>query len=233
MDTGKRFIFQLAYRLTLIVACLIGLYFNFFGGKNGMMNLHPLIYYTIQSNLLVLVVTVLTLVLNAVDMDNGRARPRGWLNVLRFATAPAITLTFLVFWALLSGMVGTDYLLSPNNLCVHTLIPVMYVLDFFLFDREKPVTGAQVLWSAAMPVYYMAFAVARAEIIGERLYTGSRYPYFFIDLDTYGWLGGNGRGMGVLWWLLILLALVIGMGAGYRALYIFLNKKRAGIPPGG
>ena len=30
-----------------------------------------------------------------------------------------------------------------------------------------------------------------------------------------------------------LIALVIGMGAGYRALYIFLNKKRAGIPPEG
>jgi hypothetical protein len=229
MDTGKRFAFKAAYRLVLIALCLTGLYFNFFGGKNGMMNLHPLIYYTLQSNLLVLLVTLLTLVLSAKDMDSGSPRQRRWLHVLRFATAPAITLTFLVFWTLLSRIVGADYLLSPNNLCVHTLVPLMYVLDFFLFDRETVISRPQVLWSAAMPVYYMVFAVARAEIIQEKLYTGSRYPYFFIDLDTYGWLG-NSAGMGVLWWVLILLALVIGIGAMYRMLHTSLQKKRAETP---
>ena len=42
------------------------------------------------------------------------------------------------------------------------------------------------VWLAA-PAAYAAFAFVRAEV-GPRLYgVDSRYPYFFLDADEFGW----------------------------------------------
>jgi hypothetical protein len=224
MARKRRLLFSVVYRLILMAVCLTGLYLNL-SGESGRLNPHNLIYYTVQSNLWVLAVTALTLFLSLNGNRPGKRPLYQWVQILRYAAAVGITLTFLVFWAILSGMVGTAYLYTLNNLCVHTLVPVLFTLDFFLFDRGSAIKKPQILWAAAPPLYYLVFSLARAEFIRETLYTGSRYPYFFIDLDKYGWFGSS-AGMGVLWWVLILLALVTGIGAAYRAIYTALRNKQ-------
>jgi hypothetical protein len=121
------------------------------------------------------------------------------LEIARFAVLVGITLTFLVFWAMLAPRMEKEYLMSLNNLLVHTLAPLLFIADFFLFDRIAPMGNLAVLWSVAMPLYYFIFSLVHAAVNRRSASrAASRYPYFFLDLDRLGWFGFR-NGPGVFW----------------------------------
>ena len=176
------------------------------------------LYYTNQSNIWTM---LLALVLLLIEL---RARSRGlpvhlpdWLRVLRFALTVGVLLTWVVFSLLLAPMMaGTGYLRSLSNLLVHNLVPLLAGLDFVLFDyedRRKPA----LLWGLVMPSLYVVFAMVLAQF-GAFFGRGSRFPYFFLDYETNGWFSlGDGR-LGVVWWILLLLGLLLLMGKALLAL---------------
>lgn len=208
----------IALRAVLLTACGIGVSDAVFRHKGGFMSGGGVLYYTIQSNLWVFLSTAAYLVLSVVSLFTGAFPHLRALEIARFAVLVGITITFLVFWILLAPGVGTEYLLSRNNLLVHTLVPLLFIADFFLFDRIAPVGKLTALWSVAMPLYYFIFSLVHAAVNPNVSFSdGSRYPYFFLDLDKLGWFRLR-RWPGVFWWVLILLALTLGLGYLYRFL---------------
>ena len=140
------------------------------------------------------------------------------LEIARFVVLVGITITFLVFWTVLAPRMEKDYLLSLNNLLVHTLVPLLFIADFFLFDRIAAPGKAEVLWSVIMPLYYFVFSLVHAAVNPKlEFQDGSRYPYFFLDVDKFGWFGFR-NGPGVFWWSLIFFGLTLGLGYLYRYL---------------
>ena len=205
---------SIVLRAVLLVCCGIGVSGVLFPREGGFMSGGGILYYTIQSNLWVMLVTAIYLVLSLAGPSMGLRV----LEIARFAVLVGITITFLVFWIVLAPRMEKEYLLSLNNLLVHTLVPLLFIADFFLFDRIAAPSKAEVLWSVAMPLYYFVFSLVHAAVNPKlEFQDGSRYPYFFLDADKFGWFGFR-NGPGVFWWSLIFFGLTLGLGYFYRYL---------------
>lgn len=205
MTRSRRRPGPLLCRLALCLLALAGLYSTMFAG-GGFMGTGSLSYYTIQSNLWALGVTLAALAL----MLLGVAEP-DWFKLLRFVLAVAILVTFLVFWTMLAPMMPPAYLPSLSNLSLHTLVPLLLLADTLFCDRGLPPTKKQVLFCVLPPVWYLLFAMVRAEVSDRVFADGSRYPYWFLDVDKLGWFRLWG-GVGVFYWVLVVVALVLGLG---------------------
>ena len=215
-------IVTIALRAVLLAACGVGVFDTLFHHEGGFMSGGGILYYTVQSNLWVFLVTAIYLALAVVSLTTHTTAISRVLELARFAVLVGITITFLVFWLMLAPQMEKAYLLSLNNLLVHTVVPLLFIADFFLFNRIAPVGRLAVLWSISMPLYYFIFTLVNAAVNPRLSFDdGSRYPYFFLDVDKLGWFGFS-HGMGVFWWVLILLGLTLGLGYLYRFLHSLL-----------
>lgn len=128
-------------------------------------------YFTIQSNLLV-IVTVLPLV------RDPRHDGRRW-RVLRLTSVVMITVTGLVHWFLLrplSTLTGWEAL---GDVGVHVAAPALTVVGWLAFGPRPRITAPTVAWSLAWPV---------AWLLGTLLVGAATrwYPYPFLDTGVRG-----------------------------------------------
>lgn len=214
-------------RAVLLVCCAGGIYQGLFPPGGGFMTSDKMLYFTYQSNLCVLLLTAVYFVLGLIRLIKGDVRIPRALSIARYSVAVAITITFLVFWLLLSPALEAGELMTLNNQLLHTIVPLLFLLDFLLFDRGEPVGKYSALWAVSLPLYYFGFSLLYAAFRPEHIYEyGGRYPYFFLNLDTYGWFGTQ-AGMGVLWWVLLLCCGTLCIGYGYR----WIQRKTARTEP--
>lgn len=209
------------YRLLFLLVCEAGIILQYAGmaGKSDLRMLTG--YYTILSN-------VLCFIYFAVLMIAQRKKENA---LIRGAVTMCIAVTGLVYHFMLNGLMGTAAgvgvpltALSVSNMLVHYVVPVMVILDYFLFVPKGQYKVMYPLAWLILPFTYFAFAMVRAEV-STRTFTGfggtSRYPYPFLDVDLYGWDKV----------LLIVLAVTVAFIALGYLLYVFdrlLGKKRKG-----
>ena len=214
-------IIHLIVRFIFIVVCYIGIYTNIIDtNENAFMgNGTALNFYTIQSNILVLGTQVILLIYELFN-EKLKLRFSKIISILKFVSTTAITLTLLVFWGMLAPYMEVETLKSFSCILVHLIIPLGMILDFLFCKDEYEFEKKDIFFSLIPPVLYFVFCLVRAEVSKVTLTGGSRFPYWFIDIDVYGWLG-NENGMGVLYWVMII-AIIVLFIAG--VLYL-LNKK--------
>ncbi len=185
----KNRIVAVIFRVLLLVGCGIGLYFNS-GLPNGALSPAMFNYYTIQSNLIVFVFFIYMLIDTFVKIKSTGVK--GVLDAPRFkgAVTMMITVTFLVYHFMLLPMMfsmsGGEGVINPANILVHYFTPIMVIIDWLLFDKKNRYKWYDPLIWLIIPLAYFGFAVIRAEVSSMLLPTGSRYPYFFIDIDELG-----------------------------------------------
>jgi hypothetical protein len=152
--------------------------------------LSGLSYYTLQSNIIVLVFFV-WLAVRTWRRRSLELTPAG--RTVKGMVMLCVFLTFLIFHFVLSptlfamGGDGASYALSPANILVHYVTPLLAVVDCLLFDPKGRWRKFDPLIWTAIPWAYLAFALIRAQFASFP--RGGRYPYFFIDLDQLG-VGG-------------------------------------------
>jgi hypothetical protein len=133
-------------------------------------------YFTVQSNLIVLV----ALLVGAFTVLR-RARPPRWTVALRAGATTYIALTGLVFNLVLAGLPSTDpYTVPWVSDVYHRVIPLYAVLDWIVFaDRDRQ-PWRRVWQFLAFPLVWVVVVLARgADFV----------PYPFLDVAT---LGGGG-----------------------------------------
>ncbi|MCL8252008.1 Pr6Pr family membrane protein [Aeromicrobium fastidiosum] len=140
-------------------------------------------YFTIESNLLVLVTSVL-LVLRP---DRGGTA----FGVLRLASLTAITVTGLVYATILAGNGDFDGAEWWFDKIFHYVVPVMSVIGFVAF-RPRTRLAWTAMWSLAFPVAWLAYTLVRAEV-AEPVFvltptTTAAVPYGFLDVAELGGL---------------------------------------------
>ena len=161
-------------------------------------------HFTNLSNYLCIGIMFAELVQTAKKSENGyvSASP-----LLKFIGLLGIMLTFLVFNFLLAGR--PDRELQSNwrvsSICLHVILPIMYIFDWLLFYEHKKIRWFYPLVSVAFPVLYIIFIYTRAFIVNFNPEVPYLYPYFFLNLDNLGVAG-------VAKWVAILFAGFIVLG---------------------
>jgi hypothetical protein len=144
--------------------------------------------------------------------------------IFKFIGMLGILLTFLVFNILLAGAEGRDPQLNwrVGSLVFHVILPIMYILDWFLFYERKKCKWYYPLVSIGFPLAYVVFIFIQAAIMNFNtsiLIPGSTtpliYPYFFINLETLGFWG-------VIKWVMILFVAFVSIG------YMFFGLDKLG-----
>lgn len=198
----------LAFRLILVAGCLCGLYL-ISGLSKGAFSPLLLSYYTIQSNLLVLALFVVLAIRTWRDLRNAGVSGTSTCSPhVKGAVMLTITVTLLVYHFML---VPTMFTMHPEyrpftlqDVLVHYFTPLMALCDWLLFDPKGRFRWFDPLLWLSLPFAYLIFAFVRAQLLSEPFPGGSRYPYFFMDVDQLGW--------GVAPWLLGLSVGLLALG---------------------
>ena len=182
------------------------------------------VYFTNLSNFLCFGVMLAALVQTAKKKEDSyvSAAP-----LFKFIGMLAILLTFLVFNIMLAGAEGRDPQLNwrIGSLLFHIVLPIMYIVDWFLFYERKKSKWYYPIASAGFPLAYAIFLLIHAAVLkfdsSILTPTGTGvliYPYFFLNLDTQGVPG-------VLMWIVILAAAFVAVGFAFFGLDRLGKKK--------
>ena len=144
----------------------------------GVFNPESLCYYTNQSNILCALYFLCAL-LWQIGLSNYRYTT--FLPRFKGAVVMCILTTMVVFDTMLGSFSG-----SMENRIVHYIVPVMMALDWILFDKKGVFRAYDPLWWAAVPLAYGVFVFMRAAKGPAIFGKGSRYPYWFVDVDVLG-----------------------------------------------
>ena len=126
------------------------------------------------------------------------------LPLLKFVGVLLIFLTFVVFNFAIAQESTRDHALNYkiNSVTFHVVLPIMFIADWLLFYEKKKVKISWPFISVLFILCYGIFIFIHAAIYkfdsSVLNYFGTGpfiYPYFFLNIDTYG-VGG------VLLWML-------------------------------
>lgn len=142
-----------------------------------------LLYYTVQSNLLVVLFS--TYVVYAMYRKQD-LQHRGFLR-LKAAVTMSIMITCVIYHFMLAPL-ATDFWRVENLLC-HYIVPLYFLLDTLLIDRKKQYKWFDPIWWTALPVAYLAFALFNGLVIQLPIPDAkdSPFAYFFLNVPKYGW----------------------------------------------
>jgi hypothetical protein len=163
-------------RLAAVVAVLAGVVLTA-SGPATVTGLLP--YFTIQSN-------VAYGLFAAWAAFRGRDTP----PALKGAVTLYVAITGLVYHLVLTnpasgfavGPVDRDLPEAIGNQLLHTVVPLLAVLDWLLFDQRGRFRWRFALYWLAFPLGYLAFALVRGLVV-------DRYPYPFINVNELGYDG--------------------------------------------
>lgn len=177
------------------------------------------LFFTVQSNIFIILMALITLAFEIISLVKNKPYVNQILLYFKFVATIAITITFIVFFTMLAPLMGIDYLLSFSNFSLHTIVPILAITDFIIYDVDINLTYPKSLIGAAMPVYYVGFVYVGVPLnfqYSENL----KFPYFFLDYETNGFFFE--KGFGVIIWIILLLAGIFGL----CALFCFIIKQR-------
>ncbi|SCF28607.1 Pr6Pr family membrane protein [Micromonospora mirobrigensis] len=197
------------FRLAIVISVLAGIVLTALGPAT-VTGLLP--YFTIQSNV-------------AVGIFAGYAAWCAWRDrpeppsALKGAVTLYITITGVVYHLVLANPASPFAMVQPQralaealgNQFLHTVVPLLAVADWALFDRRGRLRPRYAAWWLAFPLAYLAFALLRGLVV-------HRYPYPFIDAGQLGYDGVSVSAVGfaLAFWLLGLLFVGVDQLLGRR-----------------
>ena len=211
--------FYLAFGLVGIVASL--------GVFDDVQNLRWdfYVHFTKLSNFLCIGVMLVALIQTARKKEDSYVTTA---PLLKFIGMLGILLTFLVFNILLAGEAGRDPQANwrIGSLCFHVVLPIMYILDWFLFYERKKTRWYYPIASITFPIAYVVFLLIQAiilkfdsSILIPTTTTPLIYPYFFVNLDKQGVFG-------VLMWVGILSVAFVIAGFAFFGIDKLIKTKK-------
>lgn len=189
--------------------------------SGGMGGIRSFMYFTIQSNIAVAIISAVSLGLMASGRRIGSA-----MYVIRFIGAVSITLTFAVFTFVLAPTLG-DLAWTVYNVLTHLVAPVAFIIDFFLTAVYGEIRRGHICLTLIPPLLYAVYA-GIGYIAGWEFLGGKTYPYFFLDWGSPAGAFGFSDElpfMGCVWWILALLALLLAIGSVYLLIVNKLKKR--------
>lgn len=179
-----------------------------------------LLYFTTQSNIWIGVTCLAGIVLMI-----RKAEIKKWMYSLKLIFTVSITLTGVVYCVLLAPLLG-DAAFSPASVLTHVVVPAASVLDFAVYDYPAGYKKRECLLVTIPPFYYLGFSAVGYALNWE-FSTGVNYPYFFLNWGSEAGAFGFSEEspyIGVFYYVLIMVAFVVGVGALYIFFARLINK---------
>ncbi|MBY5035485.1 Pr6Pr family membrane protein [Streptococcus gallolyticus] len=142
-----------------------------------------LMYYTVQSNLLV---SIFALYMVYAMWQKKDLQSPNFLR-LKAAVTMSIMITFVIYHLLLAP-IATDFWRVENILC-HYIVPLYFFADTLFVDKQKQYKWFDPCWWTALPLFYMAFGLINGLFIKIPIPDAkdSPFAYFFLNVTKYGW----------------------------------------------
>ena len=183
---------------------------QFFGGSPVNRALNVFAFFTIQSNIIVGVTSLLL----AVNPE----RSSTLFATFRLTGVVAITVTFVVFHVALSRLLRLDSWAQAANQLQHTIVPVLAVVGWLAYG-PRGLTAARIArLTVIFPLGYLIFTIIRGPLASDW------YPYPFVDVQQLGYARAAVNSA----WVALLF---MGLAAGATVLDQRLGRD-TGSPPG-
>ena len=165
-------------RCLLAALALLGTSIQLIKYGPGMM-----MYYTVQSNLLVSLFALY--MLGAMRQGKDLQSP-SFLRI-KAAVTMSIMITFVIYHFMLAPL-ATDFWRVENMLC-HYITPLYFFFDTLLVDRQRQYQLLDPLRWTALPLLYMAFALLNGLVLKWPIPDAkdSPFAYYFLNVHKYGW----------------------------------------------
>jgi len=191
--------FALYFRLCAMIFAAIGL-LKQIGAFDGRMSLGAFMYYTIQSNLLAIVMFAFLTIRTLIGLRESPYGSVGQYARFEMICTVDLLVTLLVFWILLVPEVEPTYLWTFDNIAVHTVTPLLCLIDYILFSEAGRLKYRDVYHVCIFPLCYVAFTSVAGFLGYVYSFKGTfsasasemadvapiRFPYFFLDFDRIG-----------------------------------------------
>lgn len=172
------------FRLFIVGMAGFGLYLQLFPDY-----WFRLTYYTLLSNIiafgfyLYLLVKMITSPVESLENER--------LMRLKAGMTVAVLLTFLVYVALLAPIAKPEDFYHWKNYTLHYIVPISTTVDWLLFDKKGCYKRIDPMLWTIVPILYTVGSLIKGYIfrIPIPMQEHSPYPYFFLNVDKYGWDG--------------------------------------------
>ncbi|MBR1860240.1 MAG: Pr6Pr family membrane protein [Lachnospiraceae bacterium] len=215
-----RKLISLIIKIVAIGSAIYGTYLSILGKNGFMSNWNALLFYTIQSNLWI----AGWFVYEGIIMFKKKEYDSRAVNILKLVFTVAISLTGIVFVAILAPTLPNPYKL--NNVLTHVVVPLCAVIDIFVCADRMKLKNFDFVYCVIPPIYYFIFA--SIGYINHWHFVGSlNYPYFFLNWGSpVGAIGFSKESpwMGPVWWVILLAALIMFMGFIFTLLVKLFSK---------
>jgi len=190
----KNRIFALNYRIMAFIVCLLGILASI-GIFEGQFYETSLLYYTYQSNILVLGFFTVLIYKTTVDLQKkGKIGDNGYFPRINAGVLLAIMLTMVVYWGMLAPELVSSStwqsLFSFKNLAVHLITPLLVLFDYILFSEKGKLKKNDPFIFCIVPIVYLiqAMILGFSGVIYGITETGEiiHFPYFFMDYYLLG-----------------------------------------------
>ncbi len=196
MHTRNR-ILILGYRVVFLVLCSIGI-MGHMSVDDPVQNINTLAFFTIHSNLFCLGIVLFEAYNDFVYLKHGRKHRYGSMYYqLKGVALLVISITCLTYNYILTPLgfhmveeyhIEADLGSTLHDRIVHFIVPAMMWVEYLLFQPKGHYGRLDPLKWYVAPLIYFVFIMIRARQISPAVFSRGvvKYPYFFLDVETYG-----------------------------------------------
>ena len=208
----------------VIISATVGTLISYLAGRYSFMGgRHVFMYFTIQSNIAVALISAIGIYRLLKD----KSASKRWYTI-KLVGAVSITLTGVVFGFVLAPTLGAEAWNFQNTL-THLIVPIAAVADFFVTSSVTSVKKANALYVIIPPILYAIYA-GIGYVNNWQFAEGINYPYFFLNWGSKAGAFGFTNElpfMGCAWWILLLLIFLVIIGYAYLAIADLIRKKKS------
>ena len=210
---------SLAYKILIVSSLTTGIVLNVTKTTSVTALLS---YYTSQSNIICLVAFICFLILEILN----KKYKSDMYYLIKGAITIAIFITAAVYRiALAPGGFEMDHLQRAvgqkviANLFVHTISPILVILDYFLFDEKGRFAWLYPIFWLMIPLNYIIYVYTYHAIGGEFFNVGGskHFAYFFLDYEVLGFGG-------VVKWIIFMTLCIIAVS--YLLVFVDCKLKK-------
>lgn len=198
---------DICYKIFTILSLISGIFLNLYNTSSikALMS-----YYTLQSNVACLIAFIIFLILELL----GTQYKTDIYYLFKGSLIVMIAVTAIIYHIALAP-IGFEMDMLKNcinnkvlaNLLVHTISPLLVLLDYILFDEKGHMKFYYPIVWLIQPLNYVIY-VYTYSYLGGKFYNigGSKqFAYFFLDYNKLGYIG-------VLKWMLIIMVIILMIG---------------------